>query len=180
MRVLCSLARSVGLAAAHEIRLSHEHHARNYQLADGHRYVVFRETVRRLDDDPQCVIEVGFRLRLIGSAALPHRLFQRACILTTPFWSGFDGFATKLWMVDPDTRSYAGIYAWSRSPAAQGYMDVLLPVLRAVSVRGSVFSEVHEHRELEELLRERSGRATPIAASDGASPRTTGAVSADA
>lgn len=46
-------------------------------------------------------------------------------------------------MVDPHTHSYAGIYEWRTADAARAYLDVLLPVLRAVSVRGSVLSELH-------------------------------------
>jgi hypothetical protein len=69
-------------------------------------------------------------------------------ILTTPFWSGFDGFGTKLWMVDPRTHSYAGIYEWGGSTEAQRYLGVLLPILRAVSTKGSVVCKVHSDTEL--------------------------------
>ncbi len=162
-RVLRSLVRFGGLATRYELSLCDQRLGHSYRLIDGHGYRVFRETTRRLDREPRCAIEVGFRLRLIGSATLPHWLFQRACILTTPFWSGFEGFGTKLWMVDPETRSYAGIYAWASAPTARGYLDVLLPVLRAVSVSGSVFSQVHEDRAFEDFLQERSADALQVA-----------------
>ena len=155
MRAPARACSSVGafarLVASGELRLG-----RSYMLCDGRRYRVFRETVRRLEDEPRTVIEVGFRLRLIGAAPAPHWLFQRLCILTTPFWSGFPGFATKLWMVDPETLGYAGIYAWDSAESARDYPAVLLPVLRAVSVRGSVFAEVRPERGLEEFLRVRA------------------------
>ncbi|HUB73131.1 MAG TPA: hypothetical protein VL979_03720 [Solirubrobacteraceae bacterium] len=101
------------------------------------------------------MIEVGFRLKLIRSAAILHWLFQRLCVLTTPFWSGFHGFGTKLWMFDSQTSSYAGIYEWSSAAAAHTYLAVLLPVLRAVSVPGSVFSEVHAGTRIADFLRSR-------------------------
>jgi hypothetical protein len=153
--VLSSVAAFPALAARRELRLESERLGRSYRLCDGHSYRVFRETVRPLPDGPRTVIEVGFRLKLVRSATVPHWLFQRACICTTPFWSGFEGFGTKLWMVDPHTRSYAGIYEWSTPAAAHTYLDVLLPVLRALSVSGSVFSEVHPDTELAGFLRER-------------------------
>ena len=153
--VLSSLAAFPGLAASRRLRLESKRLGRTYDLCDGHSYRVFRETVRPLPEEQRTVIEVGFRLELVRSAALPHWLFQRLCILTTPFWSGFDGFGTKLWMVDPRTRSYAGLYEWSGPAAALNYLDVLLPVLRLVSVPGSVFSELHPARELADFLRER-------------------------
>lgn len=101
------------------------------------------------------MIEVCFRLRLIGSARAPHWLFQRLCIFTTPFWSGFDGFGTKLWMVDPHTCGYAGAYEWGATATARAYLDVLLPILCAVSVPGSVVYELHPAVQLDGFLRER-------------------------
>lgn len=146
--VLSSLASFPELAAHHELRLATGRLGSSYRLCDGHSYRVFRETVRPLPDQRRAVIEVGFRLKLIGSAPAPHWLFQRLCILTTPFWSGFDGFGTKLWMVEPHTRSYAGVYEWGGDTTAQRYLDVLLPVLRIVSVADSVFCELHSDTEL--------------------------------
>ncbi len=127
----------------------------SYRLCDGRSYRVFRETVRPLPDGPRAVIEVGFTLKLVRSASLPHWMFQRLCILTTPFWSGFEGFGTKLWMVEPRAGRYAGIYEWGGADAAHAYLDVLLPVLRFVSVSGSVFSELHPDTELADFLPER-------------------------
>lgn len=154
--VLSSLAAFPGLAAGRRLRLGNTCLGRTYRVCDAHSYRVFRETVRPLADEPRTVIEVGFRLKVIRSALMPHRLFQRLCILTTPFWSGFQGFGTKLWMVDLDTHNYAGIYEWGTADAARAYLGVLLPVLRAVSVRGSVFSELHPDTELAPFLRERA------------------------
>jgi hypothetical protein len=149
---LYSFVRFPGPALRRELRLATERLGRCYRLCDGHSYRVFRETVRPLPDRRRAVIEVGFRLKLIRSAAAPHWLFERLCILTTPFWSGFDGFATKLWMLEPHTRSYAGIYEWADDDAARAYLDVLLPVLRVVSVSGSVFCKLHPDTELEDFL----------------------------
>jgi len=153
--VLSSLAAFPELVARGKLRLGSERLARSYRLCDRRSYRVFRETVKALPNERPTVIEVGFRLKLVRSATVPHWLFQRLCILTTPFWSGFDGFGTKLWMVDPHTCSYAGIYEWSAPAAAHAYLDVLLPVLRAVSVPDSVFSEVHPVTELAGFLGER-------------------------
>jgi hypothetical protein len=152
---MSSLVAFPGLAARHQLRLKRELLGRSYRLCDGRSYRVFRETVRPLADEQRTVIEVGFRLRFIGSTPLLHWLFQRLCILTTPFWSGFEGFGTKLWMVDPHTCSYAGVYEWSTPAAAKTYLAVLLPVLRVLSVPRSVFSQLHPAAELADFLRER-------------------------
>jgi hypothetical protein len=165
---LASLARFPRMARRGELRLYKQRVGSSYRLFDEQLYRVFQDTTKSLDDRQRAVIEVAFRLKLIGSKRAPHRLFQRLCILTTPFWSGFDGFAEKLWMVEPERRGYAGIYEWAGVEAARRYLDVLLPVLRAVSVSGSVAYQLHPDTELEDFLRERRQRNRVAAAPKGA------------
>jgi hypothetical protein len=166
---LVSLARFARMARRGELRLYRQRVGSSYRLFDERLYRVFRDTTKPQDDHRPAVIEVAFRLKLIGSKRAPHWLFQRLCILTTPFWSGFDGFAEKLWMVEPERRGYAGIYEWAGVEAAQHYLDVLLPVLRAVSVSGSVAYQLHPDTELEDFLRERCQQRDRAAAdADGA------------
>lgn len=152
--VLRSLRSFLRLARRHELRLAAGRLGDGYRLFDGRVYRVFRETVREpaAAERGASVIEVCFRLRFAGSSRVAHALFQRACILTTPFWSGFAGFATKLWMVEPQTGAYAGIYQWGEPATARAYLAVLLPVLRVVSVRGSVAYELHPDTRLAEFL----------------------------
>jgi hypothetical protein len=165
--VLRSLARFGQLAAARRLRLRPGRLGVRYRLFDGRVYSVFRETTRLRSHGltNTSVIEVCFRLRGVGSWRFAHWLFQRACILTTPFWSGFDGFATKLWMVEPRTGAYAGIYEWGEPDTARAYLVVLLPVLRAVSVRGSVSCELHVGARLDEFLAGREAETVPAATS---------------
>lgn len=153
--VLSSVARFPRLAISRRLRLRDERLGDCYRLCDGRDYRVFRETARPLPDGERTVIEVCFRFRLIGSARALHWIFQRLCILTTPFWSGFDGFGIKLWMVDPHTCGYAGAYEWGAAATASAYLAVLLPILRAVSVPDSVLYELHPGVKLDGFLRER-------------------------
>jgi hypothetical protein len=71
-RVLASFVRYAGLAAGGELRLRKQRLGHSYRLFDGRHYRVFRETVTPLAGEQRTAIEVGFRLRLIGSAAAPH------------------------------------------------------------------------------------------------------------
>jgi hypothetical protein len=106
-------------------------------------FSVFRETDRvHAGHEAPAVLVVGFRLRVLRSNRPAHWLFQRCCILTTPFWSGFPGFRIKLWMVDPVTKSYLGIYDWDGRDRAQTYVDALVRVLEPLSVPGSVWYEL--------------------------------------
>lgn len=161
--VLRSLANFADLVGRGELHLAEQRLGLSFRLLDGRFYRVFRDSYRTQPAQSPTVIEVVFRLKLIGAARVPHWAFQRLCVLTTPFWSGFDGFVVKLWMVHPQTKGYAGIYQWAGVGAAQRYLDVLLPVLRVVSVPGSVRYRLHPETELADFLRERSERSEPPA-----------------
>jgi hypothetical protein len=141
------------LVAGGSLHRPPERLGRAYRVDDDATYQIFRETVSEAapPTDP-AVLVVGFRLKVIGSRALPHWLFQRGCLLTTPFWSGFPGFAVKLWMVDPDTKNYLGIYDWRGEPNAQRYVDTLVRVLKPLSTEGSVWYRLLPNQPLEAYL----------------------------
>ncbi len=134
---------------------AHLHH--RYRIDQGQIYEVFRDTIG--DDGVEgarCVLVVAFRLRVIGSFPPMHWLFQRVCLLTTPFWSGFRGFREKLWMVDPQTKSYLGIYDWSGAENAKIYVDALVRVLRPISTKDSVWYEIVPDQDFETYLAARA------------------------
>jgi hypothetical protein len=135
----------------------------DYWIDRGGTYRIFRDT-RSHDGttDPVCVLVVGFRLRVIRSIPALHWLFQRVCLLTTPFWSGFRGFRVKLWMVDPETKNYLGIYEWAGDVNALRYVEALARVLRPISTRDSVWYEIYPGTDLETFLIPRSARSETI------------------
>lgn len=126
-----------------------------YKIKDKGKYMVFRETVSlAAPQDTPIILVVGFRLKNIKSISFLHYLFQRVCILTTPFWSGLPGYYIKLWMVDPKTKNYAGIYEWKGKENAMTYLNALIPVLHFFSIKDSVWYHVYENTELEKFLAE--------------------------
>ena len=127
-----------------------------YRIDQGGTYEIFRETVGTDDaTEPPGVLVVGFRLRVIGSNPVAHWLFQRLCILTTPFWSGFRGFRVKLWMVESETKDYLGIYQWAGEEHARTYVEALVRVLRPLSTKGSVWYKQYPGEDFETFLRAR-------------------------
>jgi hypothetical protein len=151
-----SVLRFLRLATSRALRLRRHRVGPGYVIPQRGTYLIFRETVR--DDGPRArsvVLVAGFRLRVLRSQRILHWLFQRACMLTTPFWSGFRGFRVKLWMVDPQTRKYLGISAWAGVEHAQTYRGALVQVLRPLSPPGSVWYELSPDQELEPFLRTR-------------------------
>ena len=154
-----SVFRFVRLLRSGNIRNPENRLGNLYQIDQGGTYRIFRETMRTPDDSGSTgVLVVGFRLRLIGSNPACHWIFQRVCLLTTPFWIGIRGFRVKLWMVEPGTKDYLGIYSWAGADHARRYVEALLRVLRVVSTRDSVWYEQYPEEDLDSFLQE---RATP-------------------
>jgi hypothetical protein len=127
-------------------------------MSDGREYTPFRHTRRSTalwsSTQPPAVLQPRFHL-----AALParrrtlHALFRVVCIVTTPFFVGLPGFRSKLWMVDPTTGDFAGLYEWDDAATARAYADGLAKVLRLLSTPGSVTYELIEGCTVDEYLR---------------------------
>jgi len=124
-----------------------------YNIKQADQYAVFRETVNKTSiKEMPVVLVVGFRLKFISSNPFLHWLFQRICILTTPFWSGFRGFGIKLWMVDPESKNYFGIYEWLGEQNARTYVDFLTPILYFFSVKNSVWHKFYPDTKIGDYL----------------------------
>jgi hypothetical protein len=99
------------------------------------------------------MLAVWFHLRTIPPGArLRRRLFERLCILNTVLFAGFDGYLVKLWMVNPTTSDYAGLYSWSSSAEAERYGRYITAVLRPLSQESSVGYQVLSEWTLEDYL----------------------------
>jgi hypothetical protein len=126
------------------------------QMSDGRFYVPFRHT-RKDDRVPagaaRAVVHPRFALPAMpGRARVRHFVFRHVCIVTTPFFIGLPGFRSKLWMVDPVTGDFAGLYEWDGAALGAAYARGLAKVLRLLSVRGSVTFEVVPDTDVEEYL----------------------------
>jgi hypothetical protein len=143
---LRSFPRAARLLLDRDIRLRRDRLGDLMSMRDGRTYVPFRETISltpRPASATPTVLQPRFRLRGLGRPdSLRHRLFRRICIVTTPFFVGVDGFRSKLWMYDPATGDYAGLYDWDDPASAQAYAEGLSAVLRTISVSGSVSYEL--------------------------------------
>lgn len=151
-----SVLRFLSLAFGGQLYLSRKRLGTLYKVEKAGDYGIFRKTVSRKNTgEPECVLIVGFRLKFIGGNPFFHYLFQRLCILTTPFWSGFNGFRVKLWMVTPKSKNYLGIYKWEGSKNAQTYVEVLVKVLKPLSTKNSVWYKLYPNQNFESYLNKR-------------------------
>lgn len=129
------------------------------RMSDGRTYIVFRHTRKTAThwaaSYQPAVLQPRFHLRCMGPRRHRlHALFRVVCIVTTPFFVGIRGFRSKLWMVDPDTGDFAGLYEWDDAPTAEAYAEGLSKVLRLLSVPGSVRYELQPNCTVDEYLRE--------------------------
>ena len=126
-------------------------------MSDGRSYVPFRYTVKDpatwSHDKRPAVLQPRFHLAVLSARRRRlHALFRVVCIITTPFFVGLRGFRSKLWMVDPETGDFAGLYEWDDAETARAYAEGLSKVLRALSTRGSVSYELVEGVTVDDYL----------------------------
>jgi hypothetical protein len=146
-RELCGCAaRACRLLAARRLHVDRTWAATTVTLPDGRTFRTFRQTscdVPEPDGAEHVVLVVWFRLHGVPPRARVRRwLFERESILNTVLYAGMPGFRTKLWMVDPVTSDYAGVYEWSGQKAAETYVRYITSVLRPLSRRDTVGGHV--------------------------------------
>lgn len=144
------------LVGAGKLHLRAERLRKQYKVENAGVYEIFRETISsQTIKEEKAVLVVGFQLRLIGKNVFLHWLFQRLCILTTPFWSGYRGFRVKLWMVDQKSKGYLGIYQWQGVENAKQYVLMLVQILCPLSTKGSVWYKIYPKQQLTTFLASR-------------------------
>jgi hypothetical protein len=124
------------------------------RLPDGREFSVFRQTT--CDGEVpggDVTLAVWFHLRYLPPGARFRRwLFERESILNTILYAGAPGYRIKLWMVDPATCDYAGLYAWHGAEAAERYGRYICTILRPLSEPGSVGFELIGDRTLADYV----------------------------
>ncbi|MEZ5406629.1 MAG: hypothetical protein R2761_01305 [Acidimicrobiales bacterium] len=115
------------------------------EFSDGTSSRVYRESVCTAPRSGEpCLLVVSFKLRLIGVNPMGHAAFRAESLLNTPLFAGFPGFRSKLWLTDPDTGMYRGVYEWDGPAQARSYAETLCRLLRLVSVPGTLRYHVAE------------------------------------
>jgi len=86
-------------------------------------------------------------------ARIRRWLFERVCIVNTVLFAGFGGYQSKLWMVEPATSDYAGLYSWAWPSEAERYGQYITSVLAPFSVRGTLGCQILPDVKLNEYLK---------------------------
>ena len=126
-----------------------------YKTTDGGTYIIFRETFNKKTsrDDPQ-VFVVHFRLKLLGRNKTLHWMLRRISLLSYPIWSGFPGLRTKLWTYNQKLFDYIGIYEWSGRTNLKTYINYLMPIVKFVSIRKSVWYKVYPGETINKFIKQ--------------------------
>ncbi len=105
---------------------------------------MFRESICDGDSGSEEVtLAVWFHLWGIPVGSRVRRfLFERLCLVNTFLFAGFAGYRVKLWMVDPDSADYAGLYSWHSAAEAEIYARYIVGILKPLSRAGSVGYEI--------------------------------------
>jgi hypothetical protein len=153
-QALICVARSLRLLVQGRLHTPNHRVGEFVRLPDGRRFVVFRESTRDgAVGDETVTLAVWFHLWSIPAGADARRsLFERLCIVNTLLYAGFDGYLVKLWMVDPETADYAGLYSWRSAEEADTYGRYITALLGPLSSTGSVGYQVLRGVTLEEYL----------------------------
>jgi hypothetical protein len=144
---LWSLPRAVWMLLSGRVRFHHERLGTRVHTADDRTFTIFGETVSDpvawLRAVPPAVLQIRFRLRgMSADHRVRHAAFRRLCFGTTPGFVALAGFRSKLWLVDPATGEYAGLYEWDDARTAGEYACALRRVLRPLCEGGSVAVEI--------------------------------------
>jgi hypothetical protein len=148
------MVRTVALLAGRHLHLRTSRLGSHVTLPQGASFEVFRESVCDVPGAGKPVtLAVWFHLWAIPAGASRRRwLFERLCILNTVLFAGCDGYLVKLWMVDPVTSDYAGLYSWAPADAAERYGRYITAIMRPISSAGSVGYKVFPESSLEDFL----------------------------
>lgn len=142
---LSSIEYFIILVFSWSLHTSKRHLWSKFTISDNKTYAVFRETISDKEyGEKEVTLVIGFRLKLIDDNRLFHWFFQRLCVFDTPIWVGFNGFKTKYWMVEPQTKDYLGLYRYQGKENAKKYAEYICAILRPVSIHNSVWYKIED------------------------------------
>jgi len=151
---LHSAVRTAVLLLRHHLHLRRDRVGRVVETERG-QLVVFRESICDGVRPGAVTLHVWFHLRGVpaGSYVRP-RVFEHLSWVNTPLFAGWEGYRVKLWMVEPRTVNYAGLYSWTTRAEAERYGDYITALLRPLATAGTVGYSVFDE-PLEDHLEKR-------------------------
>jgi len=154
LQALRCAAQTVVLLVSGRLHLRIRRVGTDVALPDGRHYTVFRHSTCDGEVGPaQVTLAVWFHLRGVPAGAQVRRtLFEHLCVLNTVLFAGFEGYRVKLWMVDPVTSDYAGLYSWASAPEAETYARCITAILGPLSRPGSVGFQILADTALNDYL----------------------------
>ena len=117
---------------------------------EGRAYEIVKEIeiVRPEAGETEAIFTVKFHLANMSPAA--NKIFLN---LPVPFFAGLPGFRHKLWLYDPETGDFRGLYRWQTADDAEKYANSFaVRFMKGRSVPGSVSYKIIDRRNMADAI----------------------------
>ena len=136
MIVITSIIRSFYNLAVGNLWFPEQFCGKILQMEDGLKFKIFRHMRLRKKTSPDAaaIFIVRFKFKKFS-----HRTNMKASRIPIPLIAGFPGFRDKVWMIDPDTDYWQGVYQWENVQAIEKYKkSFVLAIMNKRALKNSI------------------------------------------
>lgn len=146
---LASLAKYIACRLTGKVRFPGDRVGKMISF-EGRDYEIVKEIeiLRPEAGEPEAIFTVKFHLASMSPAA--NKIFLN---LPVPFFAGLPGFRHKLWLYDPGTGDFRGLYKWQTAEDAEMYAkSFAVRFMKGRSVPGSVSYKIIDRRNMADAI----------------------------
>lgn len=139
-----------------KLRFSKTYHGKQILNSSDEAYTIFRHVLvhPKIEGSDNCVFMVRFKF-----AHLSHRANKAASIIPMLLITGLPGFMQKMYAVDPDSGYWSGVYQWRTQLDLEAYkQSFVFKMMNKRAVRGSIVSEILAHKNITELIQNKTSK----------------------
>lgn len=122
------------------------------KMKDGQNFIIFRHITKHpyINDQHNVVFIVSFKF-----ARLSHKQNKIASLIPMLLISGFPGFITKIYAVNPDNGYWQGMYEWKSKQALEDYKkSFVFKMMNKRAIESSITSFEKENQSLSAIIEE--------------------------
>lgn len=149
MPIICLLNGWIHLLS-HKVKFSKELIGKTINMPDGHTYTVFRHMYKSNSDTKAngSILMINFKFRKFS-----YRVNKILSLIPIPLIAGFPGFYDKVWMYDPISGFWYGLYQWENDSTIEDYQkSFVLRVMNSRADKKSITMKQISKCSLQEFL----------------------------